>query len=1163
MSKNNSRTKRLVNSKLRCRKAAPLLLEAVERRTLLSGTVYPLSDVPQLSSLPGAPATIYLNFTGAAAQTWFYQSVPATPAYDIDGDPTTFSQQELTNISQIWAIVAEAYSPFDVNVTTVDPSPIAHYYPAGQVVQEIIGGNGSWAGSSETGISYTGGFTAPQSLDINTNFVFSDETGGNVWETAEVAAHEDGHMFGLNHQSLYSAQGQFLEEYNPGTSAAAPIMGNSLASSRGLWWDGPDDQGYNDIQDDMAVISGSANGFGYRPLTIGQSAGAATPLSISGGSVSGSGVIDSTSQTDYYSFSTGSGTDTFNVNVAQYGPMLQAKLELFNSSGTLLATAADANTLGQTLTANLTAGNYYLVVESYGQYGDVGQYTLSGTVVGQGGSPPSDPTIAISGAASINEQASYTLNLSASDPGQTISSWSINWGDGNTQTVSGDPTSVTHAYATGPNTYTIQASATDGTGTYSAGNTVSVSVLHVVPTLSISGASSVNQGSLYSLLLSASDLHNILSWTINWGDGDTQTVSGNPSSITHTYATGPNSYTIQACATDNVGTYSSGNTQSVSVLYVAPTLTLSGAASVNEGASYLLNLSASDGGHTISSWAINWGDGTGTQNVSGNPSSVTHVYLTAPLTATITATATDDQGTHSAGNTVITTVNAVPVSIALSAATSVNQGSPFSLALASVFDVSGTPIDYVIHWGDGTSSTVNALGTYSHVFTTAGSENLSVDVIDNNGTHGGVGTWPLNVAAVPFTLNISGPASISVAQTYTLALAASEPLNETVSQWTINWGDGSAAQTISGNPASVTHQFAGAGNYVISASAVNGQGTATSNTLTVQVASLPVDMTAPTASGSFANLTAANQSTYTFEVTYTDNVAIDAATLGNSNVIVTGPDGYLQTATLVSVNAPGNGAVRIATYSVPAPDGTWSSADNGTYTVTMHAGAVTDTSGNAVAPVTLGLFQVNVPPSLGTVTTNTRASASDTLSNGGQDLRTLTLTQPQVVTFTLTGQRAGVSAQITDGNGNVILSKPRAFSSAVTLGPGTYNITIDYTGKLSSKYTFTALARAVPARVSAAASAVPGTQNSYWFTLAQAENVTIALNAKGAVNVEVLDIDGNVVFSQSGAKFSSKVTLAAGSYSLQVSYDGVTVSRYLVTTANSPVSAGRAVAKKG
>tara|TARA_R110002167_G_scaffold352262_1_gene565134 strand:- start:1303 stop:19128 length:17826 start_codon:yes stop_codon:yes gene_type:complete len=79
------------------------------------------------------------------------------------------------------------------------------------------------------------------------------------------------------------------------------------------------------------------------------------------------------------------------------------------------------------------------------------------------------PTLTISGNATVDEGATYTLNLSASDPGtDTITEWSIDWGDGNVETVSGNPSTVTHDYANGLSSYTISATATDEDGTYNS-----------------------------------------------------------------------------------------------------------------------------------------------------------------------------------------------------------------------------------------------------------------------------------------------------------------------------------------------------------------------------------------------------------------------------------------------------------------------------------------------------------------------------------------------------------------------------------------------------------------------------------------------------------------------------------------------------------------------
>ena len=105
------------------------------------------------------------------------------------------------------------------------------------------------------------------------------------------------------------------------------------------------------------------------------------------------------------------------------------------------------------------------------------------------------PTPSLSGLASVNEGTAYTLNLTSSDPGtDTISAWEITWGDGNVQTVSGNPASVTHTYADGSNNYTISAQATDEDGTYNAGNTLAVRVDNVAPTPTLSGLASVNEG---------------------------------------------------------------------------------------------------------------------------------------------------------------------------------------------------------------------------------------------------------------------------------------------------------------------------------------------------------------------------------------------------------------------------------------------------------------------------------------------------------------------------------------------------------------------------------------------------------------------------------------------------------------------------------------------
>src|ERR1043166_4394194 len=109
---------------------------------------------------------------------------------------------------------------------------------------------------------------------------------------------------------------------------------------------------------------------------------------------------------------------------------------------------------------------------------DNGTYTATFTVSDANGTGTDDaiitvnnvaPTLTLSGAVEIFAGAPYTLNLQSSDPGaDTISQWTIHWGDGITDTVNGKFSAASHVYAVGPADVMITAQATDEDGTYDA-----------------------------------------------------------------------------------------------------------------------------------------------------------------------------------------------------------------------------------------------------------------------------------------------------------------------------------------------------------------------------------------------------------------------------------------------------------------------------------------------------------------------------------------------------------------------------------------------------------------------------------------------------------------------------------------------------------------------
>jgi PKD repeat protein len=161
------------------------------------------------------------------------------------------------------------------------------------------------------------------------------------------------------------------------------------------------------------------------------------------------------------------------------------------------------------------------------------------------------PTLAISGVATAYATLPYQLTLSSQEIGvETISSWQINWGDGTLGTLVGNPSSATHTYATSGQAYTITATATDQSGTYSA-NTVPVNVVTAVIGLTpITAPASavpfqaVNASSIYY----NPSTPGTLTGTWNWGDNSAPvaaTIDQASGAVSGSYTyTNPGTYTV-------------------------------------------------------------------------------------------------------------------------------------------------------------------------------------------------------------------------------------------------------------------------------------------------------------------------------------------------------------------------------------------------------------------------------------------------------------------------------------------------------------------------------------------------------------------------------------------------------------------------------------------
>lgn len=156
-------------------------------------------------------------------------------------------------------------------------------------------------------------------------------------------------------------------------------------------------------------------------------------------------------------------------------------------------------------------------------------------------------------------------------------------------------------------------------------------------------------------------------------------------------------------------------------------------------------------------------------------------------------------------------------------------------------------------------------------------------------------------------------------------------------------------------------------------------------------------------------------------ITYADASGINASTIDVGDLLVTrNGDGLALAVTGVSVDTPGNGSPRVATYSVAAPGGSWDVTDNGTYTVSLIADQISDVNGTAAGAASLGTFDVSVGAR------NFSAAEKLTYTDASGDIVTVALKGP--------------------GSGQVLFDDPgNADASAIVLNDSTSATTLTIT----------------------------------------------------------------------------------------------------------------------
>jgi hypothetical protein len=141
---------------------------------------------------------------------------------------------------------------------------------------------------------------------------------------------------------------------------------NYAGNNNSEWADGINSD--NKVQDDLAVITQLANGFGYRPDDHANDKSGASTLTQTGNLFAGQGIIEKADDIDFFRFN-GSGKTTISANTLQLDQvtMLDIVLNLYDSTGTLIESANPLNSRDATITKDLTAGTYYIAVSGTGK----------------------------------------------------------------------------------------------------------------------------------------------------------------------------------------------------------------------------------------------------------------------------------------------------------------------------------------------------------------------------------------------------------------------------------------------------------------------------------------------------------------------------------------------------------------------------------------------------------------------------------------------------------------------------------------------------------------------------------------------------------------------------------------------------------------------------
>jgi PKD repeat protein len=178
--------------------------------------------------------------------------------------------------------------------------------------------------------------------------------------------------------------------------------------------------------------------------------------------------------------------------------------------------------------------------------------------------------------------------------------------------------------------------------------------------------------------------------------------------------------------------------------------------------------------------------------------------------------------------------------------TTLTAGLPanFTFAVTAAANNGSTVRNVMVSWGDGQTQDLGSItgsATIAHVYRTAGSYSITATVTDSSGNVVPVSTA---VTVLPPALSITitppNPApSATLPANFTFTPTV--PAGDAVRDLTVNWGDGNAVQDLGAvsGATTVSHVFASAGTYIVTATLTDIGGNTSTVSTSVTVIPIP------------------------------------------------------------------------------------------------------------------------------------------------------------------------------------------------------------------------------------------------------------------------------------------------------------------------------------